>query len=355
MELSVDIKKRLQDFNLEVSFKTKNDVVGLLGASGSGKSMTLRCIAGLETPDSGRIVLNGRVLYDSKEGINIPSRKRKVGLLFQNYALFPHMTVEENIRFGLEKYDQNERSHKVERIISMMGLTGFEKRYPNQLSGGQQQRVALARALVVEPEALFLDEPFSALDGYLRNHLINQLIDSLSEYKGVTLFVTHNMEEAYNICDELIVLSGGRKAASGEKEKIFNAPSNLAVAQLIGCKNLTEVKMVSDYMVEALQWGCKLDTVREAKDILNVGIHAHNIRLANETDDKNVFPCWPSYVREAPFHVSIYLHIGSPPHKAMDYHIQWEVSMEQWNSLKGQSSPINICLEPEKLILIDDE
>jgi ABC-type sulfate/molybdate transport systems ATPase subunit len=265
------------------------------------------------------------------------------------------MTVEENIGFGLDSSNKAERFQKISKMISMMNLEGFEKRYPNQLSGGQQQRVALARALAVEPEALFLDEPFSALDGHLRNYMGNQLISLLSGYKGVTLFVTHDMEEAYNICDNLIILSGGGKVASGGKEEIFEAPPTLAAAQLIGCKNLSEARRVSSRIVEALQWGCKLNTGREIKDILNVGIHAHNIRLANEKDKENVFPCWFSYTRETPFHVTIYLHIGSPPHKAMDYHIQWEVSMEQWLCVKDLAMPLNICLDPKKLILIGEE
>lgn len=230
MELDVNIKKKLQGFKLEVSFKTENGIVGLLGASGSGKSMTLRCIAGLEEPDSGYIELNGRILYDSEKGINLPSRKRKIGFLFQNYALFPHMTVEENIMFGLGKLSHARQSEKVDRIISMMHLTGLEKRYPNQLSGGQQQRVALARALVVEPEALFLDEPFSALDEHLRCHMVNQMTDSLSEYKGVTLFVTHNMEEAYHVCSDLIILSGGEKGSIRQQGKAFQGSTHA-----IGC------------------------------------------------------------------------------------------------------------------------
>lgn len=257
MKLYVDIQKKLPGFQLEVCFEGGTDTIGLLGASGSGKSMTLRCIAGLETPDSGRIVLNGRVLYDSVSNINLPSRKRKIGFLFQNYALFPHMTVEENIRFGLGDLKTEEQARKVNEMISMVHLEGLEKRRPSQLSGGQQQRVALARALAIEPEALMLDEPFSALDEHLRNSLLKQLSETLSNYRGVTLFVTHNMEEAYRICKELVLLSSGKLEAKGAKEVIFMRPPTIEAAQLTGCKNFSFVKYLSPFEIEALDWGSR--------------------------------------------------------------------------------------------------
>lgn len=353
MGLYVDIKKKLQGFNLAVSFEAGKDAVGLLGASGAGKSMTLRCIAGLETPDSGRIVLNDRVLYDSDKKINLSCQKRKIGFLFQNYALFPHMTVEDNIRFGLGRLNNKEQIEKTGRIISMVHLNGLEKRYPNQLSGGQQQRAALARALVVEPEALLLDEPFSALDEHLRSILIDQLMDSLSEYKGVTLFVTHNMEDAYRVCLKLIVLSDGTKVESGSREKIFKAPSSLEALQLTGCKNICRARKISKGMVEALEWGCKLTVSSKMKDISHIGIHADQIRLADEIDSKNILQCWPSNVIETPFGVTVHINIGNPPSGAKDYHLLWEIPMENWLHMKEKTLPWNICLNPEKLILVE--
>ncbi|WP_414621711.1 molybdate ABC transporter permease subunit [Calothrix sp. CCY 0018] len=168
-KLIVNIEKNLKSFQLQVDFIADENTLGLLGASGSGKSMTLRCIAGLEKPSRGRIILNGRVLFDAKRKINLPSRKRRIGFLFQNYALFPHMTVAQNIAFGLQELPKRHRISKVRQYIEMMQLQDLENRYPHQISGGQQQRVALARALVIEPEAILLDEPLSALDTYLRN------------------------------------------------------------------------------------------------------------------------------------------------------------------------------------------
>ena len=183
MSLQAEIKKRFSGFFLEVSLQTDGGVLGILGASGSGKSMTLKCIAGIETPDEGRIVLNGRVLFDSAARVNLPPQKRKVGYLFQNYALFPNMTVEANIAAGL-KGSREEKREAVERMIHLFKLEGLEKRYPSQLSGGQQQRTALARILVYEPDVIMLDEPFSALDFYLKEQLQFQVRDVLAGYQG---------------------------------------------------------------------------------------------------------------------------------------------------------------------------
>ena len=170
MSLSVDIRKKLEGFTLDIAFRTENRVTGLLGASGSGKSMTLKCIAGIEQPDEGRIVLNERVLYDSEKGINLTPQKRRVGYLFQNYALFPNMTVETNIAVGLSG-SKKEMEETVREMVLRFHLEGLEKRYPGELSGGQQQRVALARIMAYKPDVIMLDEPFSALDTWLREQL----------------------------------------------------------------------------------------------------------------------------------------------------------------------------------------
>lgn len=354
MELFVDIKKKLPGFTLKVKFNAGKEVMGLLGASGSGKSMTLRCIAGIEKPDKGRIVLNGRVLFDSEKGINIPSRQRKVGYLFQNYALFPNMTVEDNIGFGLGKLTDGKRNAIIEQKIEMMKLNGLEKRFPSQLSGGQQQRVAFARALAIEPEILLLDEPFSALDDHLRNILAKQLIDTLSDYHGVTLFVTHNMEEAYRVCSELVVLKNGVVESVGSKEDIFQKPISIAAAQLTGCKNFSVAKYLSTNELVAVEWGIKLKTASLlTKELKYIGVRAHYIRLALENDKDNVFRCWPSFISEAPFRVTVYLFVGSEPKGKGDYHLQWDISKEKWLDIKEQPFPWNVCLGAENVIPLD--
>ncbi|MEO0948427.1 MAG: molybdate ABC transporter permease subunit, partial [Cyanobacteria bacterium J06641_5] len=196
--LEVSIRKTLPGFILDVSFATGDRPLGLLGASGAGKSLILQCIAGSMTPDSGRIVLNGRVLFDAAASINLPSRDRRVGVLFQNYALFPHLSAVENVAFGLPSQLSKQQKRQIaERELAAMQLQGLGDRLPAALSGGQQQRVALARALACQPEVLLLDEPFSALDTHLRSHIERDLRLRLEGFAGVTVFVTHNIEEAY--------------------------------------------------------------------------------------------------------------------------------------------------------------
>ncbi|MGI6702785.1 MAG: sulfate/molybdate ABC transporter ATP-binding protein [Clostridia bacterium] len=353
MVLHIDIKKRFPGFCLDVNFETGTDTVGLLGASGSGKSMTLRCIAGIETPDSGMIELNGRVLFDSARGINLPSRKRRVGFLFQNYALFPNMTVEENIRFGLGTLSTSRQRKKVAEMISIMRMEGLEKRYPSQLSGGQQQRVALARALVIEPEALLLDEPLSALDQHLRDNMLKKMIDTLSDYRGVALYVTHNMEEAYRVCKDLVVLSSGKPEAKGYKEAVFMNPPTIETARITGCKNLSSVKVISSNAIEALDWGVKLKLSAGCKrDITHVGIHTHYIELAENAEDENVVKCWASFTSETPFGMMVYLSVGSKPISSGEYQLQWEISREIWEKVKEVRQPWHVRLSSDRLILI---
>ena len=192
MSLFIDIKKGLSSFNLDVSMKSKGGIIGFLGASGSGKSMTLKCIAGLEKADKGKIIINDKVLFDSENKINIKTKDRKVGFLFQNYALFPHMTIKNNIEIGLDKTSKDEKNKLSANYIKKFGLEGLENRYPWQLSGGQQQRVALARALITSPDILLLDEPFSALDNHLRANMERELVEILKDYDGtVVLSLIH--------------------------------------------------------------------------------------------------------------------------------------------------------------------
>ncbi|MEA4925551.1 MAG: sulfate/molybdate ABC transporter ATP-binding protein [Syntrophomonadaceae bacterium] len=353
MELNVAVKKKLPGFTLEARFDTSTDVVGLLGASGAGKSMTLRCIAGLVKPDEGRIVLNGRVLFDSRQGIDLPSRQRRVGFLFQNYALFPNMTVAENIALGLQNMDKLHKKAKIEQMIALNKLEGLENRYPSQLSGGQQQRAALARALAVEPEALLLDEPFSALDEHLRLQIMTQLLDLLRNYQGVTVFVTHNITEAYRMCQKLVVMSNGQVEVQGPKEELFRKPATLAAARLTGCKNISPASYVSPHELEATAWGIRLQVEEELNPSVHyVGMRANYIKLAADTEQENVFPCWPVFTSETPFRMNIYLALGKASSNQNDYHLQWEVSKEEWADLQNHPLPWRIRLHPEKIFTI---
>ncbi len=353
--LVVDIKKQLYGFLLDVSFSSYENALGLLGASGSGKSMTLRCIAGMETPTQGRIVLNGRVLFDSERGINIPSRDRRIGFLFQNYALFPHLTVAQNIAFGLPKGTSALTiKQEVEAQLADMQLQGLANRYPQELSGGQQQRVALARAIASQPEALLLDEPFSALDTHLRDRLEKQLISTLATYQGVTLFVTHNLEEAYRVCQDLLVLERGKAAAMGSKYDIFEHPNTVEVAQLTGCKNFSRAVVRASQQIEASDWGCTLEVIESIPSLLShVGIRAHQLTFTKEPNQENTFPCWLVQTSETPHRMTLYLKLHSSPTSPQDYHLQAEVFKEKWAVLKDQPFPWHIRLDPLRLMLME--
>ena len=198
--LEVQIYKKLAEFDLDVSFQVNDNILGLMGASGSGKSMTLKCIAGIETPDQGRIVLNDRVLFDSEKKINVPIQKRNVGYMFQSYALFPNMNVYENISVGLRARKVKDVDIVAQKVMKQFQISELASRYSKQLSGGQRQRVALARLMAYEPDVLLLDEPFSALDEDLKEDLLRELKSELHISKPV-IFVSHNKEEVNELCD----------------------------------------------------------------------------------------------------------------------------------------------------------
>jgi molybdate transport system permease protein len=350
--LFLDIEKRLPNFHLQVALNTDDQPLGLLGSSGAGKSMILRCLAGIETPNKGRIVLNNRVLFDSEKKINLPIDQRKIGFLFQNYALFPHLTVAQNIAFGIPKYIN--AHEEVEKQLITMQLQGFGNRYPHQLSGGQQQRVALARALASKPEALLLDEPFSALDTHLRSQLEQQVTEILDDYSGVTLFVTHNMEEAYRLCPHLLVLEGGKAAHYGSKYEIFQHPASVNVAQLTGCKNFSRANILSPQKIEAIDWGCTLE-VREniPSELSYVGIRAHHLIFTKDPQQVNTFPCYLVRTSETPHRMTVFLKLHSAGNHTHDYHLQGEIYKEKWLNIQEQSFPWYVHLEPSRLLLME--
>lgn len=353
--LLIDIEKQLANFTLNTAFTAQQETLGLLGGSGSGKSMTLRCIAGVETPTKGRIVLNNQTLFDSEQRINVPSHKRKVSLVFQNYALFPHMSIAQNIEFGLQHLPKAMRSQRVKQQLALVQLQGLGDRYPHQLSGGQQQRVALARALATEPEALLLDEPFSALDTYLRSQMERQLVETLSTYPGVTLFVTHNLEEAYRVCEKLMVMSGGKAIAFDSKHRIFEHPRTLRVAQLTGCKNFSRASAVGADAIEAIDWDVTLQVVEAIPDeLVDVGIRAHQISIMPKPDSRlnNMFPCWLASTSETPHRMTLFLKLNAAPIDSQDYHVQAEIFKEKWQAIKDAPFPWYVRFDPLRLMLM---
>ena len=277
MSLYVDIKKDLGGFRLSVKFEAKDGVMGILGPSGCGKSMTLRCIAGVERPDEGKIVLDGVTLFDSEQRINLKPQQRQVGYLFQNYALFPNMTVRQNILCGAKREkDKAKREELLAHYIELMQLTGLEKHYPAQLSGGQQQRVALARILVNQPKLLMLDEPFSALDTHLREKLLVEMKGILERFGGVSIAVTHSRDEAYDLCGTIALMEDGHIHTLKPTKELFADPGTRAGASMTGCKNFSRARKAGEYEVYAVDWGVSFTTAKPVRDdIAYIGIRAH--------------------------------------------------------------------------------
>jgi len=350
VEIRAEIAAQRGAFSLDLRLATQTERVGILGESGAGKTMTLRAIAGLERTARGRLEVNGRVLLDSARGVSVAARERRVAMVFQQYALFPHRTVEENVAFGVRQLAREERGARVADIARRLHLEELLGRYPRQLSGGQQQRVALARALVTEPEMLLLDEPLSALDFHLRGLVEKELHDTLAQFRGVTLYVSHSLEELYRLCDAILVLARGRALAFGPREEIFLRPPSREVARLTGCKNLSGARALSNGMVEALDWGVRIRAARPSAEARHVAIRANHLAFADEPGGENVFPCTLVESTETPFRRTLYLRL---PGAAGDgWHLQAEVLKDRWEELKSRPAPWNVRLDPERVFVM---
>ncbi len=350
MSLDLDIEKRLgPDFSLAVRVSLSRAALGILGPSGSGKSMTLRCIAGVETPDRGRIVLNGRVLFDAERKINLPPQQRRVGMLFQNYALFPRMSVAANVGAGLD-LPAREKAERVGRWLERMRVADLAGRYPRQLSGGQQQRVALARMFAVEPELVLLDEPFSALDSHLREHMQMEMRDIMRERDDV-IMVTHSRDEAYRLCDRLAVMDNGRVLGGGDSRELFRNPGSRRVAELTGCKNFSRAERREPKLLFAVDWGLTLETGREIGDnIRHVGIRAHDMRTAEPGETRNAVAVAVTGRTEDPFEWNVVFTNAAAPGAQP---LWWKYSKCR-NACGGDDVPSRLVLPPEALLLLTD-
>ncbi len=349
MSLLVNIRKRFKGFMLDVNFTSSGKPLGILGASGSGKSMTLRCIAGIETPDEGLIELNGRILFDSEKKINIKPQKRKVGYLFQNYALFPNMTAEENIACALSG-SKAENRQSIDALITRYALSGLAKRYPAQLSGGQQQRVALARIMAYEPEVLLLDEPFSALDSYLKEALQIEMLEILSNYEGEAVMVTHNRDEVYKLSENLLVLDEGRALAMGDTRRMFENPEHLAVARLTGCKNFSRAVKSGDNRVQALDWGCELYVNKPITgDLTHIGVRAHYFVPAQNASAVNAMPIKVRKRIESPFEWNVMFQCAGYSDKSGN--IWWKYAKENDVAV----TPEYLSIAPQNVLLLSDK
>lgn len=357
MSLEVRIRKRFKGFCLDVEFEQEGGCMGILGASGCGKSMTLKCIAGIETPDEGRICLDGEILFDSEKKINKKPRERKVGFLFQNYALFPTMTVEENIACGIR--DRKRRKEIVREQIVRFRLEGLEDHRPAQLSGGQQQRTALARMLAASPRVILLDEPFSALDTFLRDQMHQEMKKIIRDFPGEVLLVSHNREEIYKFSSTLTVIEEGKTVRTGDMREIFRSPGRVSIARLTGLKNISPYRKLGDREILALDWNVRLRLApgaeEDAADQGYVGVRGHHVLPAAPAKDTEEKELWNMYrplledVQEAPFE-NIYLLRNADGGDRKPF--WWMRPKSSFEESDEKQLPAMLYLPPEALMLL---
>ena len=344
----MEIEKAYGTFHLEVSFQAHQETLALLGASGCGKSLTLKCIAGIERPDSGHIELDGRVLYDSKQRICLPPQQRRVGYLFQQYALFPNMTAEQNIEAGAHHLKKELRRHRVAQLMAMLHLEDAAGKRPRELSGGQQQRVALGRILAAEPEVILLDEPLSALDSYLKFQVELDLSTLLSSYGGTTVWVSHDRGEVFRNCRRVCVLDAGRSSPVMEMSQLMGDPGTVSAARLSGCKNFAAILSTEDpHVVTVPEWGnipfrCAASC---RHGITQLGIRSNHVRPSSP-GAVNALPCRVERVMDD---VSACIVLLRPEASLPGAPLLWmELPKEQWQG--GRT--VIVSLPPEHILLL---
>ena len=336
MALSVNIQKRLGGFHLEVQFETEEGVLALLGASGCGKSVTLRCIAGIMTPDEGRIELDGVTLFDSAAGINLPPQRRRTGYLFQQYALFPNMTVRQNIAAVIQ--NRACRQARTGDLLRRFCLEDAAELRPRQLSGGQQQRAALARILAAEPRAILLDEPLSALDSFLKRQLELELAETLEHFQGTALWVSHDREEVFRNCRQGI----------RTLEDLLRHPDTEAAARLSGCENLVDV-LPAGTTVQIPSWGVTLDCGRPVPEYIRLaGIRAQHL-LPAKPETRNAFSCRVDRAIRDMFSTVVLLRPtdaapGAPP-------LRMELDRTVWEVLPHEAG-LTVSVAPENILFL---
>ena len=353
MEITIDIKKRIGNFHLDVRYQSSASRIGILGASGCGKSMTLKCIAGIEMPDEGEIVIRDRVVYSSGQKIHIRPQQRNIGYLFQNYALFPTMSVAKNIEAGL-KGTKQEKKERVQEMIRTFRLTGLEDRLPGELSGGQQQRAALARIMAYEPEVILLDEPFSAMDMFLKEKLQQELEEMLRDYPGTVILVSHDRDEIYRFSAELLVMDQGKVVTSGKTKEIFRSPGSRAAARLTGCKNFSRAERLNAHTLKALDWGILLKTKREIpENITDVGFRAHEFVPVWGGRKENCIRVQVAGCAQLPFEKNYYLKPQTGNDSAEN--ICWFLQKDKWGILEEKGMPQYLQFPEEHLLFLSDD
>lgn len=340
MSICLEIRKKFSGFSLDVSLEAGNETLSVLGASGSGKSLTLSCIAGIVKPDRGKIIIDGVTVFDSEKGINIPPQKRQTGLMFQDYALFPNMTVEENISVSRRN---DAGKFEADELIRRFGLAGVRRLLPSQISGGQKQRTALARTLLSRPKILMLDEPLSALDRHLRFLTERELSAVFREFAGTVILVSHNIDEAFRLCERTAILHEGRTEISGAKHDVFSNPQTVHAAILTGCTNMSRFRKIHDGKIHAVDWGIDLHC-KGYDNAGYIGIRPHSI---THTHGANSLMFRVIEAAENPFSYTVTLQAkdNSTP-------IFWEAAKDLWREIHSET--VRVSLPPEKLLMLKE-
>jgi molybdate transport system ATP-binding protein len=256
--LVVDVVKRLNGFTLQARFAAAAGFTMLLGPSGGGKTTLLNCIAGLMRPDAGRIAIGAKLLFDSALGTDLPAARRRIGYVFQDLALFPHMTVADNVRYGIAKLSAAERQLRTAALLESFHIAHLAGRKASEISGGERQRAALARSLVTDPDALLLDEPLAALDRATKSKIIDDLRAWNTARSIPILFVTHSPEEAFALGERVVVIEAGRVVAQGMPQEVLAAPRHETVAQIVGFENVFDAEVTALHENQGTML-CRLD------------------------------------------------------------------------------------------------
>ena len=351
MAIEVRIHREFDDFKLDVQFQSESRRIGILGASGCGKSLTLKSIAGIERPETGKIESAGTVFFDSAKKIWMPPQERNVGYLFQNYALFPTMTVEKNIGIAL-RCGKKEKEKKVRDMIERFSLQGLEKKLPGQLSGGQQQRTALARIMIYEPDMILLDEPFSALDSYLKEQTQRECLELLQDYPGTVILVSHSRDEIYRFSEEVLVMDGGKAVIQKTVKELFEHPQKVAAAKLTGCKNIEEIVWKDEKHLYVPGWDMVIPAgMGNVGGAQAIGIRAHEFTTERtESDGELVFPVYKPEVKEDLFEY----HVQFFTSECAKTPVVWKVSKKLWD-VGEKGVPKRLHLRREHILFLERE